>query len=97
VLRGPEPCGLLSRRTDFRVGSLRAGTALDLSLMNPPPPTEAAFFHATDMEVDVDDSLIMDHEAPMEKTDTDFFNGPPHLAGVEPPLPFTVSVALVVC
>ena len=29
----------------------------------------------TDMEVEVEDSLLMDHEAPAEKTDADFFNG----------------------
>ena len=27
------------------------------------------------MEVEVEDSLLMDHEAPVEKTDADFFNG----------------------
>jgi hypothetical protein len=32
----------------------------------------------TDMEVDVEDPLILDqHNAPVEKTDVDFFNGEP--------------------
>ena len=54
--------------------------------MNPAPsvPAEgmglplAGLMHAnpnpTDMEVDVEDALA-DHEAPIEKTDADFFNG----------------------
>ena len=28
----------------------------------------------TDMEIEGEDSLLVDHEAPAEKTDTDFFN-----------------------
>ena len=29
----------------------------------------------TEMDVDIEDSLVVDQEAPMEKTDADFFNG----------------------
>ena len=35
----------------------------------------AAVLHPTDMEVEVEDSLLIDHEAPAERTDADFFNG----------------------
>ena len=45
-----------------------------------PPPSSIPLasqelLHPTDMEVEVEDSLLMDPEAPAEKTDADFFNG----------------------
>ena len=43
-----------------------------LAAMN---PNDVPVFHPTDMmEVDVEDSLALDHDAPTEKTDADFFN-----------------------
>ena len=45
-----------------------AGPSMVLQMPNP-----------TDMEVDVEDTLA-DHEAPVEKTDADFFNGALHIA-----------------
>ena len=38
------------------------------------PPAPESFYNATDMEVEMDDSLVVDHDAPVEKTDADFFN-----------------------
>ena len=35
----------------------------------------SATLHPTDMDIDAEDGLALDHEAPTEKTDADFFNG----------------------
>ena len=59
-------------------------------LMNPTPPTTAGDLllgtTPMDMEVDVEDAMLADHEAAAEKTDTDFFNGDFFLNHV--PVPF---------
>ena len=46
----------------------------------PPPPSLV-----DSMEVDVEDSLVIDHDAPTEKTDADFFNGERGARSVLPP------------
>ena len=46
----------------------------------------------TDMDVEVEDSLLMDHEAPAEKTDTDFFNGEATRGDNRPRAPFIAAV-----
>lgn len=49
-----------------------------------PPPTLAPNMmrdmpFVDNMDVDVEDSLAIEHDAPTEKTDQDFFNGEPLL------------------
>ena len=56
---GPSPSSLVAPP-----GMPGSSASADLSLQQ-----------IADMDVDVEDSLVVDHEAPTEKTDADFFNG----------------------
>ena len=52
--------------------SAKVGGSSQLAM--PPISGAESGMQPTDMEIEVEDSLLFDHDAPAEKTDTDFFN-----------------------